>query len=115
MAQTVAEVVAPSSGSILLWQASTGVFPDPEPASVPDVGVTSVYRAGTFNDPLKIEIQNIDSTNPCYLGGVGVSGPANGVELIAGAIVERSVVGNDSEFVAGDGHTVNVIVKVGRQ
>jgi hypothetical protein len=114
MAQVVAEVAAPSSGSILLWQTSTGVSPDPLPAAASG-GTTSVYQAGTFNDPVKIEIQNIDSTNPCYLGGSSVAGPSTGIALVAGAILERSVVGNDSEYVTGDGHTVDVIVKVSRQ
>lgn len=114
MAQTVAEVTAPSSGQILLWQTSTGVSPDPLPADVED-GVTSVYRASSFNDPVEIVIENSDATNACYLGGAGVTGANNGTKLAAGAQVTRSVVGNDSEYVAGNGNAVDVIVKVSRQ
>lgn len=115
MAQKGVQVVAPSSGQILLWQTSTGVAPDPIPANVPTTGVTSVYRAGTAADPVPIIIQNQDAKNPCYLGGSGVTGPTNGTELIAGASITRNVVGNDSEYVAGDGNAVNVSVEVGRQ
>lgn len=115
MAQTVPVVVAPSAAQILLWQTSTGVAPDPIPANVPTTGVTSVYRAGTAADPVPIIIRNEDSTNPVYLGGKGVTGPTNGTELIAGASITRNVVGNDSEYVAGDGNAVNVSVEVGRQ
>lgn len=114
MAQVVAEVVAPSSGSILLWQTSTGVAPDPLPAAANN-GTTSVYRASSFNDPVEIEIENLDATNPVYLGGSGVTGANNGTKLAAGAQVTRSVVGNDSEYVSGAGNAVDVIVKVSRQ
>lgn len=114
MAQTVAVVVAPSSGQILLWQTSTGVSPDPLPAKVSG-GVTSVYRAGTFNDPVPILIKNEDATNPIYLGGSGVTGTTNGTTIPAGGSITRNVVGNDSEYVAGGGATVNVTVEVGRQ
>jgi hypothetical protein len=114
MAQTVAQVAAPSSNQILLWQTSTGVAPDPLPANVSG-GVTSVYRAGTSVDPVPIIIKNEDATNAVYLGGKGVTGASNGTTLPAGASITRNVVGNDSEYVAGGGNAVNVTVEVGRQ
>ena len=71
--------------------------------------------ADPVNDPLPIIITNEDATNPVYLGGSGVTGPTNGTKLAAGASITRNVVGNDSEYVAGDGNAVNVSVEVGRQ
>lgn len=114
MPQTVPIVIAPASGQILLWQTSTGVSPDPLPAAFPS-GVTSVYQAHDVNDPVPIVITNTDATNPVFLGGSGVTGATNGTKLAAGASLTRNVVGNDSEFVAGAGHAVNVSVEVGRQ
>lgn len=114
MAQKVNQVVAPAVAQILLWRTSTNVPPDPIPAAFPS-GVTSVYMAGTENDPLPIIITNQDATNPCYLGGSGVTGPTNGTPLAAGASITRNVVGNDSEYVAGDGNAVDVSLEVGRQ
>lgn len=114
MAQKVTQVVAPSAGQILLWQTSTGVSPDPAPAAGA-AGAGPIIRAGTVNDPVPIILTNEDATNPAYLGGSGVTGPTNGTPLAAGASITRNVIGNDSEYVAGDGNTVDVSVEVGRQ
>lgn len=114
MAQKVTQVVAPSSGQILLWQTSTGVSPDPLPAAG-TAGAGPILRAGVPTDPVPIVITNTDATNPCYIGGSGVTGATNGTKLAAGASLTRNVVGNDSEFVSGAGNVVDVTVEVGRQ
>jgi hypothetical protein len=114
MAQKVAQVVAPAANQILLWRTSTGVAPDPTPAAG-SAGAGPIIQAGTVNDPVPIIITNEDSTNTCYLGGSGVTGPTNGTPLAAGASITRNVIGNDSEFVAGDGNTVDVSLEYGRQ
>lgn len=122
MAQFVLQVTAPSSDQTLLWQTSTGVISQvgqgsgneiqEDPAVDPASGI---FRAGTLNDPVPIIITNQDATNPVYLGGMDVTGPTNGTPLAAGESITRNVVGNDSEFVAGNGNSVEVSVQVGRQ
>lgn len=114
MAQKVTQVVAPSAAQILLWQTSTGVSPDPAPAAG-TAGAGPIIRASGPTDPVPILITNQDATNTCYIGGSGVTGPTNGTPLAAGASLTRNVVGNDSEYVAGNGNTVDVTVEVGRQ
>lgn len=114
MAQVVTQVVAPSAAQILLWRTSTGVAPDPVPAAG-SAGSGPIVRASGPTDPVPIVITNQDATNAAYIGGSGVTGPTNGTKLAAGASLTRNVVGNDSEYIAGNGNTVDVTVEVGRQ
>lgn len=107
MAQVTSQVSVLTSAAGLLWQTSTGVSPDTAISG-------QVVRAGTFNDPVPIIIENLDATNPVYLGGSAVTSSI-GTKLAAGASITRNVVGNDSEYARATGGTVAVSVQFGRQ
>lgn len=113
MAQNSAQVSVGTSTPVLLWQTSTGISPDPE-TSLAGNATAQIFRAGTVNDPVPIIIENLDGTNPVYLGPVGVTS-STGLKLPAGASITRNVVGNDSEYAISTGGTVAVAVEVGRQ
>ena len=108
MAQVTSQVsVLTTAPATLLWQTSTGVAPD---AAISG----QVVRAGTFNDPVPIIIENLDATNAVYLGGSGVTSSI-GTKLAAGGSITRNVIGNDSEYARASGGTVAVSVQFGRQ
>jgi hypothetical protein len=107
MAQVSSQISVLTSASSLLWQTSTGVSPD---AAISG----QVVRAGTFNDPVPIIIENLDATNPVYLGPTGVTS-STGTKLAAGGSITRNVIGNDSEYARATGGTVAVSVQFGRQ
>jgi hypothetical protein len=109
MAQISVQISANTSSPILLWATTTGVSPDHAVDSA-----NQYFRACTVNDPLPIIIENLDGTNPIYLGGASV-GSANGTKIAAGGSITRNVVGNDSEYAISTGGTVSVAVEVGRQ
>ena len=113
MAQADAPVSVGTGATSLLWQTSTGVSPDPK-TTLAGNATAQIYRAGTVNDPVPIIIENLDATNPVYLGSSTVSS-TTGTKLIAGASITRNVVGNDSEYAISTGGTVSVSVEVGRQ
>ena len=92
----------------LLWQTTTGVPPDP---AVDSDG--QVFRAGTFNDPLPVVIQNPSEADSVWLGGSTVTAET-GTELPFGASLSFNVVGNDSLYAVSAGSVV-VGVLVGRQ
>jgi hypothetical protein len=96
----------------LLWQTSTGVSPDPLPTAAGNA-TAQIFRAGTFNDPVPIVIENTDATNAVYLGGSGVT-TSTGIKLAAGASLTYNVIGNDSLYAISAG-SVAVDVSVGRQ
>jgi hypothetical protein len=110
MAQKTRVPSVSTSTATLLWQTSTGVTPEDQAINTGN----GIYRAGTFNDPVPIIIENLDATNPVYLGGSGVTS-TTGTKLIAGASITRNVVGNDSEYAIATGAAVNVSIEVGRQ
>lgn len=112
MPQKPRQVSVGTGATSLLWQTTTGVAPDPKPASAG--GTTGVFWAGTPDDPLPIVITNLDAVNPVYLGDAAVSS-STGSKLAAGASITRNVVGNDSEYAIATGGTVAVSVEVGRQ
>jgi hypothetical protein len=103
-------LVTTSGTAALLWQTSTGVPPDTALNSS-----NGIYRAGTFNDPLPIIIENQDATNSVTLGGSGVTAGGAGTILVAGASITRNVAGNDSEYVIANAGTPKVSVQPGRQ
>jgi len=81
----------------------------------PDTAISGqVVRAGTFNDPVPIIIENQDGTNPVYLGGSAVSS-STGTKLAAGGSITRNVVGNDSEYAISTGGNVAVSVQFSRR
>jgi hypothetical protein len=107
MAQVTAHRSVTTATPVLLWQTSTGFSPDP--------AITGqVFRAMAASDPLPIIIENLDATNPVYLGGSGVTS-STGTELAAGGSITRNVIGNDSEYAIASGGTVSVSVQVSRQ
>lgn len=112
MAQNTRQVSVGTGATSLLWQTSTGVSPDVTTALAG--GTTGVFRAGTFNDPIPIIIENLDATNPVYLGAIGVTS-GTGTKIAAGGSITRNVVGNDSEYAISTGGTVAVSVQVSRQ
>jgi|SRR5579872_842441 len=107
MAQVSAQLTVGTSTPVLLWQTSTGVSPD---AAISG----QVFRAGTFNDPVPIVIENTDATNPIFLGPVGVTS-STGFRVAAGLSITRNVMGNDSEYAISTGGNVATAVLVGRQ
>jgi hypothetical protein len=112
MPQTTRQVSVGTGATSLLWQTTTGVSPDPIPATAG--GTTGVFWAGTPVDPVPIIIENLDGANPIYLGPVGVTS-STGTKVAAGGSITRNVVGNDSEYAIATGGTVSVSVQVGRQ
>jgi hypothetical protein len=89
----------------LLWQTSTGMGGDAAIAG-------QVFRAGTFNDPPPILVEN-QGSGSVYLGGSAVT-TSTGVVLTANNSLTFNPVGNDSVYaVAAANQTVGVMV--GRQ
>lgn len=113
MAQKPAQIAVGTVAAARLWQTSTGVPPDPQ-TTLAGNATPQIFRAGTVNDPVPITIENLDETNPVYLGDSVVTS-GTGLKLAAGASITRNVVGNDSEYAIATGGTVNVAVEVGRQ
>lgn len=112
MAQSTRQVAVGTNATSLLWQTSTGVPPDPKTALAG--GTTGVFRAGTFNDPLRIIIDNLDASNPVYVGDSAVTS-GTGTPIVKGGQLVLEVVGNDSMYAISTGGTVAVSVTVGRQ
>jgi hypothetical protein len=112
MATNSAQISVATGAASLLWQTSTGVSPDPLPASAG--GTAQVFRAASFNDPLTITVINTDATNPIYIGGSGVTS-GTGTRLAAGLSRTWQVVGNDSAYAISTGGTVVTGVSVNRQ
>jgi hypothetical protein len=113
MAQNSAQISVTTSATARLWQTSTGVSPDVQ-TTLAGNATGQIFRAGTVNDPVPIVIENLDATNPVYLGPSTVTS-STGTKLVAGGSITRNVVGNDSEFAISTGGTVAVAVEVGRQ
>jgi hypothetical protein len=113
MAQFSAQLSVTTSTPVRLWQTSTGVSPDPQ-TTLAGSATAQIFRAGTFNDPVPIIIENTDGTNPIYLGPSTVTS-STGTKLAAGGSFTRNVVGNDSEYAISTGGTVVVAVEVSRQ
>jgi hypothetical protein len=114
MAQTTTTVAVGTVSPALLWQTSTGVSPDPKTTAAGNA-TAQIFRAGTFNDPVQVTIQNTDATNPVYLGGstVAASGATLGEKLLAGITKQLpAVIGNDSMYAISTGGTVNVVVRI---
>lgn len=105
---TVAAQVTVATDPILIWQTTTGVFPD-----TPVDQDAQQFQAGTFNDPVPIIVANTDATNSVFLGGSGVADDT-GLPLLAGESVTYNVVGNDSLYAISAG-SVLVAVSAGRQ
>jgi hypothetical protein len=113
MAQASNQVSVGTSTPALLWQTSTGIAPDPE-TTKQGSATAQIYMAGTVNDPVPIIIENLDASNPIYLGPSNVTS-STGTKVAAGGSITRNVVGNDSEYAISTGGTVAVAVEVGRQ
>ena len=79
MAQTVAEVTAPSSGQILLWQTSTGVSPDPLPADVLVAG------------PAVLEKDHLGDGRQCIAGLHDINANLVGIGAVVLAVSQRSL------------------------
>lgn len=113
MAQSTRQVSVGTGATSLLWQTSTGVSPDPE-TTLQGSATAGIFMAGTLNDPVPIIIENLDGTNPVYLGNSTVTS-STGTKLAAGASITRNVVGNDSEYAIATDGTVAVSVQASRQ
>jgi hypothetical protein len=113
MATFSAQLSVTTGTPLLLWQTSTGVSPDPK-TTLAGNATAQIFRAGTFNDPVPILIENQDETNSVFLGPVGVS-TSTGLELEADASLTYNAVGNDSVYAIATGGTVVVGITVGRQ
>ena len=108
MAQVSAQITVGDSTPTLLWQTSTGVAPDP----LPNAG-DQIFRAGSFNDPVPIVVENMDASNPIYLGGSTVA-DGSGLELLPLSSLSFNPVGNDSLYAITASATVDVAVDVQR-
>lgn len=104
---TIAAVVTVTTTPALLWETTTGIAPDPAVATG-----SQIFRAGTFNDPLPIVVEN-QGASAVYLGGSAVT-TATGLELPSGDSLTYNVVGNDSVYAVSAG-SIAVAVSVGRQ
>lgn len=113
MAQTAIQLQVGTSTPVLLWQTSTGIAPEDPITAKQGNSQSQIFQAGTFSDPVPIVIQNLDASNPVYLGPYNVASNS-GVRLNAGASITRNIVGNDSEYAISTGGTVSVAVEVGR-
>lgn len=97
-----------TTGSVLLWQASTGLTGEPTPNAT-----NGIFYPGTSNDPLPILVEN-NGTNTVYLGTSAVT-TSTGEPLAKGASVGFSSVGGDSLYAIAATGTTNVRVLVGRR
>ncbi len=113
MAQKVRQVSVGTGATSLLWQTTTGVSPDPITTLAGNT-TPGIFMAGTPTDPLPIIIENLDGTNPIFLGDAAVTS-GTGTKVAAGGSITRNVVGNDSEYAISTGGTVLVSVQVSRQ
>ncbi len=113
MGQTSIQLTVGTATPVLLWATTTGVSPDQQTAAQGN-SQTQYFLASTFNDPVPILIENLDASNPVYLGPYNVASNS-GVRLNAGASLTRNIAGNDSEYAISTGGNVTVAVSVGRQ
>lgn len=121
MATLTRQVSVGTGSTSLLWQTSTGVVSQvgqgsgnqiqEDPAVNPSTGI---FRAGTVNDPVPIVVENLDATNPVYLGGSAVTS-GTGVKIAAGGSLTFNAVGNDSVYAIATGASVTVSISAGRQ
>jgi hypothetical protein len=116
---TVTNEVSVSTSTVtLLFETSSGVSPDPETTQQGN-STKQIFQSGTPNQPVMVQIQNLDATNPIYVGGptVAASGATAGIKVLAGAVYPpngpKPVVGNDSLYALATGGSVNVAVSVG--
>lgn len=110
MAYASTQVSVPTTSAVLIWQTSTGVSPDP--ATFAQGGTAQIFQAHSFNDALPIVVENLDGTNPVYLGGSTVTS-STGTRLAGGASLTFNVAGNQSLYARATGASVAVSVLVG--
>lgn len=96
----------------LLWQTSTGIYPDPpySKRTTPKATLTKVWLSGTVNDPRPFVVK---AKGLVYLGGTTVSA-ATGLTLTTGQSLTFNVVGQTSLYALSAAGTVKVKITVMR-